>query len=67
MTTAPYGRTSSRKPPGWTLKFVLQGVDDVVLAAEELRYAAQEVGKVSGLVGVEDILDTVFKEFCIGK
>lgn len=43
------------------------GPENVVFAAEELRYAAQEVGKVSGAIGVEDILDTVFKEFCIGK
>jgi tRNA modification GTPase len=41
--------------------------DDIVLGAEELRYAAQAVGKVSGSIDVEDILDTVFKEFCIGK
>lgn len=40
---------------------------DVVLGAEELRYAAQAVGKVSGLIDVEDILDAVFKDFCIGK
>ncbi|TFK43034.1 tRNA modification GTPase TrmE [Crucibulum laeve] len=40
---------------------------DVVLAAEELRYAAQAVGKVSGLIDVEDILDAVFRDFCIGK
>ncbi|KDQ65044.1 hypothetical protein JAAARDRAFT_52958 [Jaapia argillacea MUCL 33604] len=41
--------------------------EDVVLAAEELRYAAQAVGKVSGLIDVEDILDAVFRDFCIGK
>ncbi|KAI0643688.1 tRNA modification GTPase TrmE [Trametes meyenii] len=41
--------------------------EDVVLAAEELRYAAQAVGKISGLIDVEDILDAVFRDFCIGK
>lgn len=41
--------------------------DDVVLGAEELRYAAQAVGKVSGLIDVEDVLDAIFREFCIGK
>lgn len=40
---------------------------DVVFAAEELRYAAQAVGKVSGTIDVEDILDAVFRDFCIGK
>ncbi|KAG8960218.1 mitochondrial splicing system protein [Tulasnella sp. 408] len=47
--------------------FMEMGPENVVFAAEELRYATQEVGKVSGAIGVEDILDTVFKEFCIGK
>jgi tRNA U34 5-carboxymethylaminomethyl modifying GTPase MnmE/TrmE len=41
--------------------------EDIVLGAEELRYAAQAVGKVSGLVDVEDVLDVIFTQFCIGK
>jgi len=41
--------------------------EDIVLGAEELRYAAQAIGKVSGLVDVEDVLDSVFRDFCIGK
>ncbi|KAI0751256.1 tRNA modification GTPase TrmE [Daedaleopsis nitida] len=41
--------------------------EDVILAAEELRYAAQAIGKISGLIDVEDILDAVFRDFCIGK
>jgi len=39
----------------------------VVFAAEELRYAAQAIGKVTGAIGVEDVLDALFKGFCIGK
>ncbi|EIN10245.1 tRNA modification GTPase TrmE [Punctularia strigosozonata HHB-11173 SS5] len=41
--------------------------EDVVLGAEELRYAAQAIGKISGLIDVEHVLDAVFSEFCIGK
>ncbi|KAI0637698.1 tRNA modification GTPase TrmE [Trametes polyzona] len=41
--------------------------EDVVLAAEELRYAAQAIGKISGLIDVEDVLDAIFRDFCIGK
>ncbi|KAH9007151.1 tRNA modification GTPase TrmE [Lactarius hatsudake] len=41
--------------------------EDVVLGAEELRYAAQAVGKISGLVDVEDVLNVIFSQFCIGK
>ena len=40
---------------------------DIVLAAEELRYAAQAVGRVTGEIGTEDVLDALFKGFCIGK
>ncbi|KAH7105440.1 tRNA modification GTPase TrmE [Auriculariales sp. MPI-PUGE-AT-0066] len=41
--------------------------DEIVLACEELRLAATELGRVVGMVGVEDILDALFKDFCIGK
>ena len=37
------------------------------LAAEELRQAVQALGRITGRVGVEDLLDVVFREFCIGK
>ncbi|KAJ2921632.1 hypothetical protein H1R20_g15465, partial [Candolleomyces eurysporus] len=47
--------------------FLEYGPDDVVFAAEELRYAANAIGKVTGAIGVEDILDAVFRDFCIGK
>lgn len=35
--------------------------------AEELRLATQALGKLLGHVDVEDVLDVVFREFCIGK
>jgi tRNA modification GTPase len=35
--------------------------------AEDLRAAAQSLGRLLGRVGVEEILDKVFREFCIGK
>jgi tRNA modification GTPase len=37
------------------------------LAAEDLRLAARALGRISGRVDVEEILDVVFREFCIGK
>lgn len=37
------------------------------LAAEDLRQAARALGQIVGRVGVEDILDVIFMEFCIGK
>ncbi|KIY45972.1 tRNA modification GTPase TrmE [Fistulina hepatica ATCC 64428] len=41
--------------------------EDVIFGAEELRYAAKEIGKISGEIGVEDVLDSIFRNFCIGK
>ncbi len=37
------------------------------LLAEELRVAAQALGRLTGRVDVEDILDVIFRDFCIGK
>ena len=37
------------------------------LLAEELRTAAHAVGRLTGRVDVEDILDVIFRDFCIGK
>jgi tRNA modification GTPase len=37
------------------------------LAAEDLRQAARALGRITGRVDVEDMLDIVFREFCIGK
>jgi tRNA modification GTPase len=37
------------------------------LAAEELRAAAYSLGRLLGRVDVEDILDVIFREFCVGK
>ena len=40
---------------------------DTVLAAQALRRAMRQLGKVTGAVDVEDVLDVIFKDFCIGK
>lgn len=37
------------------------------LRAEDLRLAADVLGRVTGRIDVEDMLDVVFREFCIGK
>ena len=37
------------------------------LVAEELRAAAFSLGRLLGRVDVEDILDVIFREFCVGK
>jgi tRNA modification GTPase len=40
---------------------------DEELIAEELRSAATTLGRLTGRVDVEDILDVIFRDFCIGK
>ncbi|WP_275786722.1 tRNA uridine-5-carboxymethylaminomethyl(34) synthesis GTPase MnmE [Pararhizobium gei] len=37
------------------------------IRAEYLRLAAQSLGRITGRVDVEDLLDVIFSEFCIGK
>lgn len=37
------------------------------LRAESLRLAADSLGRITGRVDVEDMLDVIFSEFCIGK
>ena len=45
----------------------LHGSLPLDLGAEELRSAANELGRVTGIIDVEDLLDTIFRDFCIGK
>ncbi|MDD3021274.1 MAG: tRNA uridine-5-carboxymethylaminomethyl(34) synthesis GTPase MnmE [Alphaproteobacteria bacterium] len=37
------------------------------LAAEDLRLAVRYLGSITGRVDVEDLLDMIFRDFCIGK
>jgi tRNA modification GTPase len=37
------------------------------LFAEDLRLAMRAIGRITGSVDVEEILDSVFRDFCIGK
>jgi tRNA modification GTPase len=40
---------------------------ELALAAEDLRLAARGLGRITGRVGVEEVLDRIFAGFCIGK
>lgn len=37
------------------------------LMAEDTRLAARALGRITGRVDVEDLLDVIFRDFCIGK
>ncbi len=43
----------------------LDGREEIM--AEQLRLATRALGKLLGRVDVEDILDVIFRDFCIGK
>ncbi|HKC34074.1 MAG TPA: tRNA uridine-5-carboxymethylaminomethyl(34) synthesis GTPase MnmE [Xanthobacteraceae bacterium] len=55
-TVAALGRAAAEPSPAR---------EDIV--AEELRLAARALGRLTGRVDVEDILDVIFRDFCIGK
>ena len=46
---------------------VAEGPESEDLVAEELRLAARSLGRLTGRVDVEDVLDVIFRDFCIGK
>ncbi len=39
----------------------------IELAAEDIRLAARNIGKITGRIEVDEILDKIFGSFCIGK
>lgn len=40
---------------------------DLVLMAEYLRKSMKHLGKLVGSVTTEDLLEVIFRDFCIGK
>jgi tRNA modification GTPase len=51
------GAIAEAMTPGKALEFV----------ADDLRSAARALGRITGSVDVEDVLDAVFSRFCVGK
>jgi tRNA modification GTPase len=50
------------------LDAAVSGVDEELdIRAEDMRAAAQSLGRITGRVDVEDLLRVIFSEFCIGK
>ncbi len=50
-----------------SLRSVCGGVLPDELLAEELRRCVASLGRITGRVDVEDLLDIIFRDFCIGK
>ena len=43
------------------------GAPEVALAAEDLRLALRAIGRITGAVRLDELLDVIFRDFCIGK
>ena len=44
-----------------------EGAAGPELSAEDLRHAADALGRITGRIDIEEMLDSVFRDFCIGK
>ena len=52
----------------WSLDAASRNENDPIeIRIEHLRAASDSIGRISGEVGVEDLLDVIFSQFCIGK
>jgi tRNA modification GTPase len=64
-------RPRHRQALGEALQALRHGLeapaDHPELLAEDLRLAMRAVGRITGRVDVEELLDFVFRDFCIGK
>lgn len=52
------------------IRRAIRGLGDaapIELPAEDLRLAARSLARITGKVDVEEILDVIFREFCLGK
>ena len=65
LLTRPRHRAALQEAAEWLA--ALDGASLPELRAEALRAALRAVGRITGRVGVEAVLDSVFAEFCIGK
>jgi tRNA modification GTPase len=63
--TRPRHRAALTEAAGWLDEAVAAPLPE--LASEALRAAVRALGRLTGRVGVEDVLDVVFGDFCIGK
>jgi tRNA modification GTPase len=45
----------------------VDGLDNSAFAASDLRLAAESIGQITGACYSDDLLDTIFRRFCIGK
>jgi tRNA modification GTPase len=67
LITTPRQRALVTETLGSLDGYLGSSPDQPELGAEDLRQAARSLGRITGRVDVEDVLDRVFGAFCIGK
>jgi tRNA modification GTPase len=65
--TRPRHRHALREARGPLAARTAAPKDQPELLAEDLRLAMRAIGRITGVVDVEELLDFVFRDFCIGK
>ena len=60
-------RDALEKTKNHLLTIVENDQSEVEVIAEELRSAVNSLGRITGHVDAEDLLDVIFRDFCIGK
>ena len=65
LLTRPRHRAALRDAAGWLEEAATAPLPE--LRAEALRAASRALGRLTGRVGAEDVLDAVFAGFCVGK
>ena len=63
--TRPRHRAALQEAAAWLTDLAMAPLPE--LRAEALRAALRALGRITGTVGVEAVLDEVFGSFCIGK
>jgi tRNA modification GTPase len=67
LLTRPRHRHALREALGHLQHGLAAPADKPELLAEDLRLATRAIGRITGQVDVEELLDFVFRDFCIGK
>lgn len=62
-------RARHREAIGHAVEHITRGMEAPLpeLAAEDLRLTLRALGSLTGRVDIEDLLDMIFRDFCIGK
>lgn len=65
LLTRPRHRAALNDAVAWLAEAEAAPLPELV--SEALRAALRSLGRLTGRIGVEEILDVVFRDFCIGK